>query len=298
MTLGALGVVVGRLNNSVTALGAIGLAIESHLSGCPLPPPVQQQVDAIFAALGVAGDFASADVTELRALLTDIRFGMFDAMKMVSAKPCSPGWMHMESDFLQTTGEASAILPAVIKKLVAPRLAGLAARLESPAAAFVDIGVGVAALSIEMARLWPALRIVGLEPWAPALALARANVEKAGLQDRIELRYQGGEELTETAAFDLAWIPIPFIPERLLEEVLERTAQALRPDGWLLMPFVNPAAEPFVAALSRLRIALWSGSTMTPIEAEVCLQKAGFVDIQTLPTPSVAIAALVACRRP
>lgn len=298
MTRATLGAVVSQLSTSVTALGAIGLALEARLSGRPLPPGVQLHVDEVFAALDMGGGLSAYSEAELRSLLTDIRFGMFDAQKMLSPKPCEPGWMHMESDFLQTTGAASAVLPSVLKKLIVPSLAGLAERLDSPSASFVDIGTGVAALSIEMARLWPALRVVGLEPWAPAIALARTNVEKAGLADRIELRYQGGEELTDTEAFDLAWIPVPFIPERVLAAVLERTASALRPDGWLLMPLVNPAAEPFLTALTRLRIALWSGSTMTPLDVDVYLQKAGFVDIKTLPTPPVAVAALVACRRP
>lgn len=298
MTRATLGSVVSRLSTSVTALGAIGLALEARLSGHPLPPGVQLHVDEVFAALDMGGELAAYSEAELRSLLTDIRFGMFDAQKMLSPKPCEPGWMHMESDFLQTTGAASAVLPSVLKKLIVPSLAGLAERLDSPSAAFIDIGTGVAALSIEMARLWPTLQIVGLEPWAPAIALARLNVAKAGLEDRIELRYQGGEELTDTEAFDLAWLPVPFIPERVLAAVLERTVSALRPDGWLLMPLVNPAAEPVLTALTRLRIALWSGSTMTPTDVEVYLQKAGFVDIKTLPTPPVAVATMVACRRP
>jgi hypothetical protein len=53
------------------------------------------------------------------------------------------------------------------------------------------ISVGVAALSIAMCRAWPTLPVVGLDPFEPALALARQNVAEAGFQDRIALRQIG-----------------------------------------------------------------------------------------------------------
>ena len=62
--------------------------------------------------------------------------------------------------------------------MIAPKLDGLAARLEAPGAAFLDVGVGVGLLGVEMARLWPNLRIVGIDVWPPSLALARQNVAK------------------------------------------------------------------------------------------------------------------------
>jgi hypothetical protein len=38
--------------------------------------------------------------------------------------------------------------------------------------AFLDVGTGVGGLAIEAARVWPALRVVGIDQWEPALALA------------------------------------------------------------------------------------------------------------------------------
>jgi methylase of polypeptide subunit release factors len=77
--------------------------------------------------------------------------------------------------------------------------------------AFLDVGTGVGELAIEAAGSWPALRIVGIDPWEPALTLARKNLAKSGLVERVELRSQRMEQLEETATFTLAWVPGPFI---------------------------------------------------------------------------------------
>ena len=103
------------------------------------------------------------------------------------------GWTHREPGLLEAAGDVSAGVPHRIRNALAPRLAGLTERLAAPGAAFLDIGVGVARLSVEMARLWPDLRIVGIEPLPQAVALAREKVLAEGLGDQIELREGGGK---------------------------------------------------------------------------------------------------------
>lgn len=112
---------------------------------------------------------------------------------------------------LNVLGQTSAAFAPLFHRVIIPHLDGLTARLEAPTAAFLDIGVGVAALSIAMTRLWPTLRVVGIDPWEPALALARQNVATAGLSERIDLRQQAVEDLTDQAAFDLVWVSQPFV---------------------------------------------------------------------------------------
>jgi 2-polyprenyl-3-methyl-5-hydroxy-6-metoxy-1,4-benzoquinol methylase len=205
--------------------------------------------------------------------------------------------MFTEKEVLQTTGEASAAFPAAMKKMVVPRLAGLAERLDAPGATFLDVGVGVAELSMEMARLWPGLRIVGLDPWEPSLTLARENVKRAGLTDRIELRPQRAEEMTDVEAFDLAWLPTLFIQEQVMTTIVERLRSSLRPGGWLLFAMFNQSLDPVTTALARLRTALWGGRPWTPAEAEALLNQAQFVEVSTLPSPPHALIAMVVGRR-
>lgn len=98
-----------------------------------------------------------------------------------------------------------------------PRLDGLLALLQDPTATFLDVGTGVATIAIQMCRLFPRLHAVGLEPQDAPLAQARRNVVEARLGDRIELRAQRIEDLTDREAFDLVWLPQVFLPREVLE---------------------------------------------------------------------------------
>jgi SAM-dependent methyltransferase len=201
-------------------------------------------------------------------------------------------------EILQSAGEASAAFPLVLKQAIAPRLEGLANRLESNDGAFLDVGVGVAGLSIAMARLWPLLRIIGIDPWQPALAVARENVKMAGLDERIQLREQAAQQLSDTQAFDLAFFPGFFVAEAVIGAALECVHRALRPGGWILFGTQNPGSDALAASVARLRTVLWGGHPRTPGEVEALLNKAGFVQVQTLPSGSTAIAARIVGRRP
>ena len=49
------------------------------------------------------------------------------------------------------------------------------------------VGTGVGWLAIEAARSWPALRVVGIDSWEPALILARKNLAQSGVVERVEV---------------------------------------------------------------------------------------------------------------
>jgi tRNA1(Val) A37 N6-methylase TrmN6 len=101
----------------------------------------------------------------------------------------------------------------------------LAALLGRPGA-FLDVGTGVGWLAIEAARVWPALRVVAIDIWEPALARARRNVAASGLEGRIEVRAQDVTARPERAAFALAWVPAPFF-RAALAGALARVREAL-----------------------------------------------------------------------
>src|SRR4029077_10323017 len=122
---------------------------------------------------------------------------------------------------------------------------------------FLDVGVGVASLSISMCRAWPELRVVGVDPYDVSLDIARGNVVRAGLSDRIELRQLRIEELRDETAFDLAWLPAFFIPEQALAAAITRVHAALRPDGWLLLPVAGGAGPERPLAVLALINELW-----------------------------------------
>ena len=149
-----------------------------------------------------------------------------------------------------------------------------------------------------MARLWPSLRLVGIDPWKPSLAIARENVHAAALAHRIELRLQAAEDINDVNTFDLAWVPAAFIGERSIDTILQRVHFALRPGGWLLFAMVGPGSDPLAGSYARLRTAVWGGALLNPGEVETMLSRMGYVGVQVLPSPPSATVALVAGRRP
>lgn len=289
---------VGRFGASSRALAALGAAVQARVEGAPLAPGVRARVDDVLDALGAREAVAEAGEAELRPVLGAIRTELFLAARLVSGRPAGAAWSEAAPMALRAAGDVSAGFPGALRRAIAPRLRGLPERLAAADACFLDIGVGVAAMAVEMARQWPSLRVVGIDPLAASLAAARDTVRAAGLVDRIELREQAAEDLRDEDRFDLAWIPGVFIPEPALPAVVERAARALRPGGWLLLAFAQPGADPLAAALSRLRTELWGGSQLAAAEIGGVLARSGLVEIEALPSAPGAAVAMVAARRP
>ncbi len=179
------------------------------------------------------------EVTELTPAEAEFVNGLastilLQAVDLLDAPNRSAGWSHADPRILHGQGAASATLVPVLCDVILPDLDGLADRLDRPGAAFLDVGVGVAALSIAMCRTWPRLHVVGVDPFDAALELARCNVNDAGLGGRIELRAMGAENLHDVDAFDLVWFSLPFVPDLVLDAALAVACRSLRPGGWLL----------------------------------------------------------------
>ena len=97
---------------------------------------------------------------------------------------------------------------------------------------FLDVGTGVGLLAVVARRTCgPSTTIVGIDIWDPSLERARANVEGAGLADRISLRKQALTELSDSEAFDCAWVPTFFLTEADLEKALPAVCSGLSVPG-------------------------------------------------------------------
>lgn len=295
MTIEAVRDLLMRLSASTRAIAALGLALDERVKGAPLDPAIKTEIDHVLAALGASEMLDEINPAELKPVLAEIRMTLLQSAKLLLS-PTSPGWTHSEIDILQSTGEFSAGFPLSLKQTMA-RHEGLAKRLESPDAAFLDVGVGVGGISIAMARAWPMLRVVGIDPWRPSLDIAHENVKTAGLHTRIELREQTAQGLSDAKAFDLAFFPSFFIAEAVIGTALERVYHALRPGGWISFVIQNPGPDPLTASLARLRTVLWGGHPWTPGEAESLLNQAGYVQVQTLPSGPTAPGVQIIGRR-
>lgn len=277
--------IVSRLQISMEALAALGAALDAHAHCVSLEPEIAGHVEAIVAALGAGDAVANARPEDVLPLLASIRFFTLTSGKLLFAATRGAAWTHTEAELLQAAGDVSVSVARRLKN-VARDLDGLAERLQHPNAAFLDVGVGVAALSIEMARQWPNLRILGIDRWQPA----RENIHAARLSDRVMLRLQDGRELAERRAFDLAWIPGAFVARDAMPALIERIRQALRPGGWSLVALACPggnlarrsALAPARGAVRRIRdqglghrrddaaAGLWPGDApRSPISVEL-----------------------------
>ena len=225
------------LSVSVEALAAVGAQLRLQQQGRDADPRVRALLNEVVREVApqLLENVAANQQAAALALIQTIFRQALDLLEN-PARP--PGWSYTDPDILQSQGQVSRSIVRGIEALAAQRPA-LCEALRRPGA-FLDVGTGVGWLAIEAARSWPALRVVGIDPWEPALALARKNLAASGVAERVELRSQGGQFLQEEAAFTLAWLPGPFIPEEIAEQALERVHRALVPGGWLILGF-NPS---------------------------------------------------------
>jgi SAM-dependent methyltransferase len=182
---------------------------------------------------------------------------------------------------LQAQGQASRSIVRSILALAADR-PGLASTLTGR---FLDVGTGVGGIALEAAERCPRLRVVGLDIWEPALALARGNVAASPHAPRIEIRSQDVTLFDEPGAYTLAWLPAPFLSLPAAELALDRLAAAVAADGYVVVGFYTLPPDKAGAALAALRITRSGGHAWESAALEQQLTARGFVEVETCPGP-------------
>jgi SAM-dependent methyltransferase len=220
-----------RLSTQLEALAALAAHLRVTGEGLDADPRVRELLSAI--ASEVTGEAPAAGAAEAAAIVGMTRTLLAQSAELVADPARPPGWSHADPQILQGTGRMStAIVSAITAAQV--ELAGLRERLAAPDAALLDVGTGTGWLAIALADAFPALHVVGTDIYETALELARANVAAAGHAGRIELRLQDVAQLDEEAAYDVVWLPLPFLPHEVVPRALATALRALRPGGWLL----------------------------------------------------------------
>jgi hypothetical protein len=220
----------------------------------------------------------------------EIRSHLMQPVAMLdTARAAAPttGWSFTDPAILQAQGDSSGVLPMMVKMQLAPMMGDLATRIARPGAKLLDVGTGVGSLAIAACRVFPELKVVGLDIADAPLALARVNVAKAGLAERVELRQVAVQDLADDGAFAFAWLPAFFIPDELLPRAIARVAAALEPGGWVLMGSPG-GGEPKQRAINELVGDVWGGPSISAPAAEELMRGAGLVDVRTLPGPAWA----------
>jgi SAM-dependent methyltransferase len=297
MSLEALQQFIGRNMVSAASLTALAAVLDAKASGTPLDPRLASRIQELLDTVGggrLLDDIGPQEAAVMRALIRSMY--LLDA-RLLFEHTRTIGWSPSEPEILQAVGEFSRVHAQTVTGEIVPACEGLAERFSAPGAKSLDVGVGVGCTAIALAHMWPALRVVGIDVWQPSLRLARENVDRAGLADRIELREQGVQVLEDRDAFDYVYFANIFIPEQYARPGLGRALAALRPGGWISIGANSDAAPPPASALFRLRETQWGGPGWSAADAQNLLREIGFVDVHALsPGPGAVVGWIVGRR--
>lgn len=203
----------------------------------------------------------------------------------VAAGEIGPGWAEQSDEVLLDQGHASAAIGQGLATRLAPGLAGLADRLAQPGSRILDVGAGVAALSLALVRELPEVLVTAIDILPRALRLARTALDEAGpLGQRVELRQQDVTGLRELAEYDLIWLPVPFLSQEALSEALPHVVDAIVPGGWLVAGTNPHPAGALAAAVGRWNAVRNGGNSLDADWIAATLRGLGLHEVDQLPT--------------
>jgi SAM-dependent methyltransferase len=269
-----------RMGDVTRGLAALGAALRLRQGKVTAHPDVEARLADAVAAL-LPGGLDGLDRDQTAAALNLVTFALEDARDLFERPDRPPAWEVRDPALLQAQGHASRAIVHGLIALSAARPA-LAAALDGR---LLDIGTGVAALALDAAAQRSSLRVVGIDIWEPALALARANVAASPHAARIQLRLQDVTGLDEAAAYTLAWLPAPFLTRAVAGTALDRLAVALTPGGYLAVGLYLPPADAVGAALAALWLTRSGGQPWQSVEMEAELSARGLRAVETCPGP-------------
>jgi SAM-dependent methyltransferase len=280
MDFGALQGELRRMGDVARGLAAIGAALRLRQGRTEMHPEVQARLTDVLSVLLPDG-LPPLDQDQIASAMGLVTFALAEARDLFERPDRPPAWEVRDATMLQAQGQASR---AVVHRIVA-----LAAHRPVLAAAligrFLDVGTGVGAIALEAAAQSVSLRIVGLDIWEPALALARSNVAASPYAGRIDIRAQDVTRLDEVAAYTLAWLPAPFLSHTIARAALDRVTAALAPDGYLVVGLYLPPADAAGAALASLRLTRSGGHLWESAAMEIELRARGFSAVETCAGP-------------
>jgi tRNA G46 methylase TrmB len=193
------------------------------------------------------------------------------------------GWRPFDAEVVRSQAQLSLQMSLAMARPMKEAWPEIGVLFERDGAIHVDVGVGGAGGAIGMAKAFPKLRIVGIDPLPAALVEARANVAAHGMQNRIELRSQRGDELTEVNHFDTAFVPAKFFDDAAFSATLHTLAKALKQDGAIITAAWRDVGEPKATALSKLRCEMWGAGPRTTEQVTTMLNAAGFREVRVGP---------------
>ncbi|MGY1640797.1 SAM-dependent methyltransferase [Geodermatophilus sp. SYSU D00703] len=282
-----------ELGVATDALAALAAHVRIETEDLPADPAVRAVLADVVTELIGGSSLGSAAAGPVVGLA---RTWLRQAVDLVDDPGRAGGWDRVDERLLQSIGRLSMGIAGAVRA-AEPVLPGLAESLARPGAALLDVGTGTGWLAIALAQAYPHVRVTGIDVFEPALDLAKVNRADAGLTDRIELRLQDAAALDEAEAYDVVWLPMPFLRRDGVPAVLRCGARALRPGGWLLAGTFAGGPDRLGQLLTDLRTVRSGGHPWQPAELLDLLRGEGLSDVTEVPRSWAAPVRLYAGRR-
>jgi len=271
---------IGHWDQGTACLAALAVASDPAATG-PLGTAAQE----VIAAAGLGTVLGSPD----RLPFTPAQLRGLAASPLLQAAALLDGsyrgWNDQSEAALIAQGQTSGSAALMFTHFVLPHYQDLAERLATPGARMLDVGTGIGAIAVACAQAFPELHVTGIDVLPRALDIARRQVRASAVATRIELRQQDVAELTETACYDLAWIPAPFVPEPAFSVGVARMVTALRPGGVLMIGHGAFDGGELECAITRFKTIAHGGTPLDGSSAVRLLTDLGLSSVQTAPTP-------------
>jgi release factor glutamine methyltransferase len=246
------------------------LEVEQALGRAGVPEP---RTDAELLVAHVLGVGRSTVVTMIRCELDDAKRTRL--RRLVERRGAREPLQYVLGEWgfrrLDLKVDGRALIPRPETEMVVERALAHIAELEAPRV--LDVGTGSGAIALALADEHPGARVVALDLSPDALSLARENVERTGLGDRVELRqgdlvdgvrgpfdlvvsnppYVRADELSALQPEVRDWEPhVALVGDGLTEAIAAGARRILRPGGGLVLEVAENSAQHVAVELRRL----------------------------------------------
>jgi SAM-dependent methyltransferase len=268
-----------QLSTSLEALAALAAHLRVESEGLAVDPAVRDLLASVAGELlgepAPVGPAAGSVIGMTRALLRQ-------AVELVENPGRRAAWDQVDEGLLQGMGRLSMAIVGAFRAAEST-LGGLGERLRSDGATFLDVGTGTGWLAIATAQAYPALAVTGLDMFEPALTIARSNVAAEAMGERVTLELQDMTTLDAEQAYDVIWLPLPFMTQAAVEASLDVCTRALRPGGWVLPGAFAGPPDPLSQLLIDLRTVRSGGHPWQSTELVATIASHGFIGAWEVP---------------
>jgi ribosomal protein L11 methylase PrmA len=264
-----------QLGVSLDALAAVAAHLRIEAEDIEVDPAIRDLLASVASeVLGISQPVGPA---ERQAIIGMVRAFIYQAEDLISHPGRAAGWHDTNETLLQGLGQVSAGIVRAFD-VAGAKHPSLGETLHRSDAVFIDVGTGTGWLAMAVAQTFPALHVVGVDVLAEALTLARRNVGNAGLTERVELRLIDAAKLEPESA-DVIWLPMPFLPDEVVDDVLRGASAALRSGGWLLPGTFPGPGRSLPERLMTIRTLRSGGRPWTADELCARLQDLGLDEV-------------------